>query len=289
MSNRPPDDDFDFNDEEFDFGDEGGKAGATGDDFTFDDEEFDFGGDEEFDFGGDEDLTFEEAEEERSGPSRTFIIIAAAMIGLFLIALVVLVVFVFRDTGPTPLEQTATAIVATNARIAQLGNETATAAILFAQTQTQQANLTATQLARPTDTPTPSPSPSPTASPSPDLTEAAAFAIQTQAAADLTATANALEQLPTSPPTIAINAVAQTATALALLLQPTIGDQGGGVVASPTAEGTSIAGLPTALPDTGLFDDLAAGNTSSLGGLLLATLGLVGLIVVSRRVRAANR
>ncbi|MBZ0301721.1 MAG: hypothetical protein K8J31_18385 [Anaerolineae bacterium] len=173
MSNRPPDDDFNFDDEDFDFGDEGG-TGDAGEDFAFDDEEFDFGGGDEFDFGGDEDLTFEEEEEERRGPSRTFIIIAATMIGLFLVALAVLVLFVLNGRGPTDLELTATSIVATNVRIAQLGDETATAAVFFAQTQTQQANLTATMLARPTDTPTASPSPSPSTTPTPDLTEAAA-------------------------------------------------------------------------------------------------------------------
>jgi hypothetical protein len=285
MSNRPPDDDFGFDDEEFSFDDEG-TAGESNEEFSFDnDDEFDFGGEDEFDFGGEEDITFEE-EEERRGPSRTFIIIAAAMIGLFLVALAVLVLFVLRPQGPTPLEQTATSIVATNNKIAQFGQETATAAVFLAQTQTAQANLTATELARPTDTPTPSPTASPTASPTPDLTQAAAFAMQTQAAFDLTSTADALAQVPTIPPTIAINAVAQTATALAQILQPTVG--GAQVVATPTGEG-QVPTLPTALPDTGLFDDLAAGGTASLGGLVLAIAGLIGVIFISRRLRAANR
>lgn len=286
MSNRPPDDDFGFDDEDFNFDDEDLGTGDAGDEFAFDNEEFDFGGDDEFDFGDEEDLTFEEEEAERTGPSRAFIIIAAAMIGLFLIALLFVGFLLLRDTGPTDLELTATSIVATNERIAQLGNETATAAVLLAQTQTQAANLTATQLALPTDTPTPTPTDTPPPSPTPDMTEAAAFTIQTQAAADLTATAVALVEVPTLPPTVAIDAVAQTATALAIILQPTVGE--GVVAASPTAEGPPV-GLPTALPDTGLFDDLAAGNPGSLGGLALATLGLIGLIAVSRRLRAANR
>lgn len=297
MSNRPPDDDFGFDDDDFSFDDDEGTTGATDEGFSFDDDEFDFGGDdEEFDFGGEDDITFEE--EERRGPSRTFIAIAAAMIVLFLLALGALVLFMFNNQGPTDLELTATSIVATNNRIAQFGQETATAAVFFAQTQTAQANLTATELARPTETPTPSPSPSPTQTVTPDSTEAAAFAMQTQAAFELTATADALNASanmtatalasgPTSPPTVAINAVAQTATALAILLQPTTGDSQQ-VIATPTIEGQPPT-LPTALPDTGLFDDLAAGGAGSLGGLVLAIVGLIGVIAISRRLRTVNR
>ena len=102
----------------------------------------------------------------------------------------------------------------------------------------------------------------------------------------LTATADAVAALPTVPPTIAINAVAQTATALAQFLQPTVS---GEIVATPTVEGQGPAPLPTALPDTGLFDDLATGNMGSLGGLVLAIMGLLGVIVISRRLRTANR
>jgi hypothetical protein len=298
MSNRPPDDDFGFDDDDFSFDDDEGTTGANDEGFSFDDEEFDFGGDdEEFDFGGDDDITFEE-EEERRGPSRTFIAIAAAMIILFLLALGALVLFMFNNQGPTDLELTATAIVATNNRIAQFGQETATAAVFFAQTQTAQANLTATELARPTETPTPSPTASPTATLPPDLTEAAAFAMQTQAAFDLTATADAINASanmtatalasgPTSPPTVAINAVAQTATALAILLQPTVGGDSQ-AIATPTIEGQPPT-LPTALPDTGLFDDLAAGGAGGLGGLALAIIGLIGVIAISRRRRTVIR
>src|SRR5690606_22280364 len=191
MSNRPPDDDFSFDDDDFSFDDEGATV-ANDEGFSFDDEEFDFGGDDaEFDFGGDDDITFEE-EEERRGPSRTFIAIAAAMIILFLLALGALVVFMFQNQGPTDLEYTASAIVATNNKIAQFGQETATAAVFFAQTQTAQANLTATELARPTETPTPTPTETATPTLPPDMTEAAAFAMQTQAAFDLTSTADAI-------------------------------------------------------------------------------------------------
>lgn len=293
MSNRPPDDDFGFDDDDFSFDDDEGTTGAGDEGFSFDDDEFDFGGDDEFDFGRDDDITFEE-EEARQGPSRTFIAIAAAMIILFLLALGALVLFVFNNQGPTPLELTATSIVATNDRIALFGQETATAAFFFAQTQTAEANLTATELARPTDTPSPTPTETPTQTPTPDSTEAALFAMQTQAAFELTATADAIIQLtseaaaqgPTILPTVAINAVAQTATALAQILQPTVG--GAQIIATPTIEG-GIPTLPTALPDTGLFDDLAAGGAGGLGGLALAIIGLIGLIAISRRIRTASR
>lgn len=52
------------------------------------------------------------------------------------------------------------------------------------------------------------------------------------------------------------------------------------------------AGFPTlaatALPDTGLFDDVVGGGSSGMGVLALAVLGLVGVIVVSRRLRSVN-
>lgn len=294
MSNRPPDDDFGF-DDDFDFDDDL-DSGTANEDFDFGEEDAFSFEDDEFNFGDDEEIVFEE-QEERQGPSRTFIIIAAAMIGLFVIALVVLLLFAL-PSGPTEIELTSTAIAIQNATTIALGNETATQAVIIAQVQTEDANLTATALAQPTDTPTPTPTDTPTLPPTPDETEGAAIAFmtQTQAAIDLAATsaaetAAAEEQAPVGPPTIEINAVAQTATALAMILQPTVNGQGGGVVATPTIEG-ALPGpgpLPTALPDTGLFDDLAAGNPAGVGGLMLAVFGLLGVIVISRRLRAANR
>jgi hypothetical protein len=212
------------------------------------------------------------------------------MIALFVIALIVLVVITIGGQGPTPIEQTATAIFFINSTTVAQGLETATASFELGLTQTVQANLTATELARPTETPTPSPSPT-VVTPTPDLTQMAAFtfATQTQSAINLAQTQAALPtDTPSGPPTIEVNAVALTATALAgLLQQPTL-DQGGGQAATPTAEGGPVGPLPTALPDTGLFDDLAAGGAGSLGGLVLAVFGLLGVIVISRRLRAAN-
>jgi hypothetical protein len=301
MSNRPFDDDP-FDDDDDLFGDDFDDAddfGGQDDTFrdSFDDADADpfaddFGDDADL-FGGgldeDEDLTFED-QEEPSGPSRTFIYIAGAMILLFVIALIALVLISLGNTQPTPIEQTATAIFFINSTTVAQGLETATASFELGLTQTVQANLTATELARPTETPTPSPSPT-VLTPTPDLTEMAGFTFATQTQAAVFA-AQTQAALPTNtvagPPTIEVNAVALTATALANLLQPTIEGSGGGQVASPTAEGGPVGPLPTALPDTGLFDDLAAGGSGSLGGLVLAIMGLLGVIVISRRLRAAN-
>lgn len=299
MSNTPFDDDdefgfddLDFDDNELDSGSEGdfGLGGDT-DDFDFGTEdEFDFGTDD-FDLGSDEDeFDFQEDDSESSGPSRTFIYIAGAMVGLFVIALIVLVLLASGGGGPSDIDLTTTAIVQINSTTEAQLRQTQTAAVLLGGTQTQQANLTATQLARPTDTPTPTA----TLTPSPDATLAFALVLTEDAlsmteqaleAANLTATAQALE--PTGFPTIAGDAVALTATALANFLQQPTPDQGGGVVATPTVEGGAV--LPTALPDTGLFDDLATGGAGSLSGLFLAILGLIGVIVISRRMRTANR
>ena len=59
-----------------------------------------------------------------------------------------------------------------------------------------------------------------------------------------------------------------------------------GGVGSPTPEGLrpTPGVAPTALPDTGLFDDIA-GGTGGLGALALMALGLVAVIFVSRRLR----
>lgn len=272
------DDDFNFDDNEFDFGDEG-DAGDTGGDFDFGDEEGEFRFEEE-PLGLDEEIPeLGEVEEEREGGiSRPFIIIAALMILLFIGGLIAVVFISSQVSGPTPFDQTATAIAIINSTtVAQL-HATETQSIISL-------NLTQTAAAfSPTPSPSPSPTRPPTITPTPPLD-------QTQIAAT-SIVLTALEQtrvagLPTNtptPPTIDANAVQMTATALALLLQ-----QGGG----PTQEvftpvGTPGTPRPTALPDTGLFDDLAAGSANSMSVLALMALALVGVIVVSRRLRTAN-
>ena len=78
------------------------------------------------------------------------------------------------------------------------------------------------------------------------------------------------------------NAVALTATSLALTLAP-------GPTQEALATSTqSFVALPTALPDTGLFDDVAGGGRDGIGMLALAAVGLLGVIVVSRRLRSSG-
>lgn len=135
----------------------------------------------------------------------------------------------------------------------------------------------------------PTPTPEVFFTPTPDPTEQAAAAIMT-AAAQATALALTPGTQIAVEPTVttgggvtSVEAVQQTATALFLAFQ-----------ASPTAEvGTPIGGgvgaRPTALPDTGLLDDVVSGGTQGLGAFFLVAFGLIGVIFVSRRLRAANQ
>lgn len=287
MSNRS---DFDFDDEDdFQF--------ENDDDFTFDDDDdIDFEGGLGDDFN-DDDLTFEDEEAENRGPSRTFVIIAAVMIGLFILALVALFFLSGGgNTGPTPIQLTSTAIAQINETTIAQGLETQTQQAFDRVTETQQAlDLTLTAQA-PTATPTNTLTPTATLTPPLDATDQAATAIAQQLALTQTALAQPTET-PFVPPTNTpaegvsdISAVAQTATALAGILLPTVDDtgQGGGALVTPTQEG-GFGPLPTALPDTGFLDDLAAGNPGSMGALLLAIVGLLGVIIVSRRLRTTNK
>ncbi len=292
MSNRS---DFDFDDDDFNFDDDN-----DNNDFRFDDDDdvdFESGLGDDF---GDDDLTFDEEEADSRGPSRTFVIIAAVLILMFVVALVALFLLSGMGRGLTPFEITSTAIAQINETVLAQGLETETQQAFDRMTETQvAADLTATANA-PTATPTNTLTPSPTETPPPDLTDAAATAIAEQLLFDLTATALSDEAtrqaLPgVSPPvtqdTNGLNAVALTATALAQVLLPTTAPddgQGGGVVATPTREG-GFGPIPTALPDTGLFDDLAAGGSGSMGVLLLAIAGLAGVIFGARRLRTVNR
>ncbi len=290
------DDDDDFNfDDDFDFGDAGkdAKSGSSqakkgDDDFSFDDDSPDINLDDDSpgEFGFEDQDMPELEEDEPAGErrsNRTFVILAAAMIVLFLIGLGVVLFLALQPTGPTPIQQTATAIVLTNNAVALLIDQTSTANAVLALTQTATA-LTPlpTATAIPTETATP------TILPTVDLTLEAQTAIAIQAQRDAEATQTALAVI---PPTAEINAdsVALTATALASLLAPVNGGQGGGI-ASPTSEaiGGPVTAIPTALPDTGFFDELGTGS-SNLGLLALLALGLVGVIAVSRTARASAR
>jgi hypothetical protein len=274
------DDDFNLDDnDDFNFPED------EGDFVPADQQDFDFGGDEEeftFDEGGldldDEVPELEEVEEREGGTSRTFIIIAALMILLFVGGLVA-VVLLGTNQGPSPFELTSAAIETANAEVQIALNASATQSFVNGQTQTAEANFT------PTPTPTTAPTRPPTITPTPtlDATQQAALALTAQG---LTQTSVALTDAAATPTGISASDVQLTATALAALL-----GQGGGPTPTqepPTTPGTPAAPRPTALPDTGLFDDLAASGSASTGMLVLMALGLVAVIVVSRRLRAAN-
>ena len=307
----------DRNRNEFDFDD---------DFFGSDDDNTPLPGDDELPAGFGDDFeddmpVIDQGGDESRGGNRTFIVLAAIMILLFLVGLGVVLFLATRDTGPTPNQLTSTYIADQNATIVAYANETATAAVnILNATQTAEAY---------TDTPSPSPSPTepPTVTPTPttDPTDLAAtlFIQQTQTAimqaglaAQETATAIAaaatlnaqmteialLTQqaavtvtdvaiVPTGVTQPPISAINLTATAIAggFLTQTAEAGVGGGQP-TPTVEGgfgTPIV-RPTALPDTGLLDDVVGSGRDGIGLLALAVVGLVGVIVVSRRMRSGG-
>lgn len=89
--------------------------------------------------------------------------------------------------------------------------------------------------------------------------------------------------VPTSP----LDAVNQTATALATFFQTpvaVVSTPEAGTLA-PTAAFPTAIPTPTTLPDTGLFDEVGG---DSLGVLAIALVGLVGVIVAARVLRRKN-
>jgi len=307
--------------------------------FDFDDDDF-FGRDDEppladedefpadFDGDFDSDMPGFEPEPERQGGNRTFIILAAIMIILFLVGLAA-VLFLALNQGPSGPQLTATAVVQANQTTEALAAQTATQAVIFANaTETQigldaLASETAQALFDAQTATAAAASPVPTDTPTLDATALAAtqfveatqtaivsaaqaadatgtaIAVQTSAAA----TAGSVTEEPTPEvieptevvevPTIApgMSSIEQTGTALAVTFQALTQqamDAGGGE-ATPTPEGGFQPIVrPTALPDTGIFDDITGGGRDGLGLLALAVIGLVGVIFVSRRARSNN-
>ncbi|MGB7338825.1 MAG: hypothetical protein WBC91_08045 [Phototrophicaceae bacterium] len=111
---------------------------------------------------------------------------------------------------------------------------------------------------------------------------------------------NGTQPMPTQGESVSLSAVQQTATALANLFDATptqaaivpttqLG-QGGGIATTVAGVSTPNPGQgggdSTALPDTGLIDDVFGGNPMVV---VLIAFGLFGLILVSRGVRSANR
>ncbi len=262
--------------------------------FAFDDADLnmDEAGDQGFGFEGEDMPAMDDDAQQQRGVSRPFLIIAILMIVLFIGGLVALVVIATGNNSPSPIQLTSTAITQLNATTEALGFATATAAaeVAFAQTQTAAAP-TPTQ--PPTDTPAPTETPTPAIQPTLDATQEAANALATQSARELEMTMQAatLTALaPTVTPGLSINDVQLTATALAILIGPGQGGGGG----TPTQEGglniTPFGPSPTpdALPQTGFFEDLAAGN-ANVAMMALIGIALVGVIFVSRYFRTVNK
>ncbi len=273
------DDDFNFGDDDFSFDEK-----PNGDDFKFDDDspdiDLDSGTDTGFGFEADD---MPELNEEGTPPprtNRTFIYIAALMIILFLIGLGAVLYLATRDTGPSPIEMTRAAIETANANTELLLQQTGTAAaiVAFEGTQTALVPTATPTIEPPTREPTVTPTPEP---PTLDATQAFANALLTQVANEATMTALAAQITPTiaAPNQSAVDA---TGTALAVLLGQ--GSVPTDIPGAPTAE---IGIIPTQLPNTGFFDDVGAGNNVGLVALL--ALVLVGVIGVSRVVRASNK
>jgi hypothetical protein len=265
----------------------------------------DFGDIEEPSFPEDEFLPPEEAPVARPQRNVVFLVIAILLVLLFLFGLFGITSLVISNQATlAAYTQTAGAVYLTNTAVAVALNATNTA---NAWTKTP----TPTQT--PTDTPTPTPTetftPSPTETPTPtidveatntSLTMTAQAALEMRVI-DITNTAVAQETL-LAMTNVAATLTAQfgsggavppeqqTQTAIALLTQAA---QTGTIIVqlpttvSPfeTAKPTRIQ--PTKLPNGGFFDDVSTGKASpsSLAVVGFAALGLVGVIVVARRLR----
>lgn len=280
---RNRDDDL-FGDDLFDDNDDNLFDDDAQNRLDFDDDDLNTAEDDNLRYNDEDDITFEEDEEEsagESGPSRTFLILAGIMIVLFVLGLGVLIFALSRPTGPTPFDLTATSIVETNVARQGLIDQTLTA-------QAEALNLTATATLF-----TATPTPTQTFTPSPTFTETpTATATPTEGLGPIVINTPTDEPSPTQEggpvgptATIGRSAVEQTATALAAIFSTPIEQ----VTPTPPLGGATTGGTSGsqgALPDTGLFDDLASG---SMGTFFLIAVGLVGVIVVARGLRVANR
>ncbi len=266
----------DLEDEGFGSFDEFDDDASLEDGFTFDDEGVEI-------FEG-------ETAGEDGGSNRTFIVIAAVLVIVLLGSLGVLAyILVGPGLGPSDLELTATRIVQLNATTFADATNTAEAFNVFA-TETQIA-LSFTPTASITPSEEPSATPDRTATAEAEMVVAvggqAQSAPETQTAiAEFNATPTAESEAPTAIPTIGISEVQMTATALAGVLGETEATPTPEVViAATTAPEVSPGGGAEAaqLPETGLFDDL--GQRGSAGVFVGIAFGLLGVIIISRRLR----
>ncbi len=95
-------------------------------------------------------------------------------------------------------------------------------------------------------------------------------------------------QTPTAGGSGGLESVNMTATAIAgaFLTATAQAFTPGAIIASPQAAFPTA--LATKLPQTGIFEDVVNGGNNGLGILALTVVGLVGVIAVSRRLRAVN-
>ncbi|MCU0495732.1 MAG: hypothetical protein MUF87_00110 [Anaerolineae bacterium] len=293
MTNR---NDFDFDDDPFADNDKNNNFNSFDDldndaNTGFDSLDDDFG----------DDLGADPAQENQ-GSSRRFVLLALLLGVIFVVLILVGLFLLARPQPESPDSPTRTAIANQNATLLAIITLTNAA-------QTEQFFLDQTQAALPTETPTPSPSPSPTETPTiaatetPSLNETAVE--ETSQAVLFQQTRDALTQAalpaetqdpgtggPLQPAqTISISDVQQTATALALILNPPTpsGQQTDQQIPLPGNTGTAV-GFSTprprtdpTLPDTGLFDGFGSGD--GFGTIALMAVGLVGLIVMARTIR----
>ena len=200
--------------------------------------------------GGADDLRDVESPEPQPGGNKTFVIVVGVIVGLFVLALAGLVLI-----APRILADQKSAYIQQAAEI----NAANTATSVFA---TQ--NALAEQLAlTPTATLEPTMAPEPSATP-----------VLAQPTEEPT-------KEPIEPALGAEEAMQHTATVAALLTEMAGGTGGGAGTEVPTVAVTVIA-TATALPNTGLMDDL--GQFGLAGTLGLAAL-LVVIIMVARRLR----
>lgn len=292
------------------------------DDGDFDDLDDDFDVDELDDLnGGDLDDDDFADMPESGGLSRTAMLL---FVGMMLISIVgigaVLLLALTKDSGPSPFEQTSTAIAIENAGTLAAFEATQTQQPID-QTTTADAELVAEMFATQAAFETAA---FETATAEYAMTVAAAYAMTATAeamvtevvegtttpydAGDILATQNAQMTMDVEATTAAgaggdvetptrevqtpvgASDVALTATAITAALQtpisvgtPTetpIGGPDGQVVVSPTPR-------PVVVPHTGLFDDITGGT--GFGMIALVAFGLVGLVFGARTLRLTHR
>ncbi|HRF94689.1 MAG TPA: hypothetical protein PLZ51_05840 [Aggregatilineales bacterium] len=313
---------FDFDDDPFD--DDGGgstesptQSGGSSD-FSFEEDDTSFNDFDEFgDFDEiEDDFTVEDdAQAEASGgPSRTFIILAALLVLLFLAGLVVVVILATRPKGPSAIDLTRTQIALENGQTLVVFNATNTAKAIDV-TQTfeavgTQSVLTATANANATLEAGTLQAMSIQETESAQTREAQGIfetqtaefiltqnaltptfdfnaqqadilaATQTAQANNINATLTAIAGTNLPQPNTGIGDVALTATAIALALrnQPTqeaANPTGGAIIATPIPDPD--------MPTSGLFDDFSGGGNMAL--LAFMAFGLIGIIFGARVLR----